>query len=817
MTQEKGMLIMKTGISGFVNGVNFLKSSVRQSFLVLVLACTGVLLGACESPAEKADGYLIKARDYYAAGDLIKAEIEVKNTLQISAKNPEARYLLAQISESRANFPEMAQNLRIAIESKPDFIDARVKLGTLYVMGRAVELAEEQVEYLATTDTGRADVRILNARVYAAKGDLESAQTELEAALEIEPDNVQALGLLASIAATTDLEGALALVDKGISVSDDSQPLRLLRIQLLQQAGRSDEVEAEFQSLLNDFPEEPAYGYQYARFLVDEGRIDDVEPVLRDVVERDPENIQARLALTQFIANTKGAEAAEALLREFVEELPDAHELRMALARLYQATSRPDEAYVEYEYIADNIPNENLGLTAKARMAGILLSRGETEEGAALLKEVLDVDSANSDALLLRGVLEIDKKNYRSAVSDFRSLLRQEPENKQAQLLMARAHNLAGDVVLAKDAYRRVLDMDPNDGTAPLELARILVEEENFEAAQDALSERLQVAPNDIKASRVLIAVLLKQGLGAEAETEASRVAQLPGLEAVGDYLLGGVYQAQQQQEKAVVAFRRSLDASPGAREPLQGLIAGLVRLERTDEAIAYLKQITEEYPDNLYAKTLLGQVLAGSGDAVAAEQMLESTLESNESWVPAYTALAGLQQGDVGAQIDIYKRGLEAMPGSQEMALLLGTAYERSGRIEDAIEAYEEILTVDPELPAVANNLAALLADYRTDEASFQKALELATQFKDSDNPAFLDTLGWVHYRLGDFDAAIPYLEKSVETAGQVPVLRYHLGMAYKAVGKTADAKEQLSEALANENANFTGIEDARAALAEL
>jgi tetratricopeptide (TPR) repeat protein len=396
-------------------------------------------------------------------------------------------------------------------------------------------------------------------------------------------------------------------------------------------------------------------------------------------------------------------------------------------------------------------------------------------------------------------------------------LLRKEPDNKQAQLLIARAHNSAGDVVLAKDAYRRVLDMDPMDGSAPLELARILVKEEDLEAAQKILRTRLQVAPDDIRAARVLIAVLLSQKLNVEAEAEAARVAQLPGLEAVGDYLLGGVYQSQGLQEKAVVAFKRSLAKAPGAREPLQGLVAGLVRLERTEEAIAYLNKLTKEYPDNLYAKTLLGQVLAGSGDAVAAEQMLESTLDSDESWVPAYTALAGLQEGDVGAQIDIYKRGLNAMPGSQEMALLLGTAYERSGRIDDAIAAYEEILAVDPDLPAVANNLAALLADYRTDDASLEKALELASQFEDSDNPAFLDTLGWVHYRLGDYDAAIPYLEKSVEAAGKVPVLRYHLGMAYKAVGRSADAKEQLSLALANENADFTGIEDARAAFAEL
>ena len=796
---------------------NFVR--LRQKHAIFLLAILGAVffVGGCESPTEKAIGYLAKAEELYAEGDLVKAEIEVKNTLQISPKNPEARFLMAKISESRNNFPEMAQNLRVAIESNPDLYEARVKLGTLYVMGGMLEEAQDQAEYMSAKNLRRADVHILNARIAAANGNVETARTELETALALEPDNIQALGLLASVAATTDLDGALALIDQGISIAEDDRQLRMLRIQLLQQAGRNAEVDTEFKALLADHPKEAAYGYQYARFLAEAGRIDEVEAVLLNIIKYDPENIQARLALTQFVANTRDAEAAEVLLRKFTDESPEAYELRMALARLYQATARPDEAYIEYQYIAEKIPNEDIGLTARARMAGILLSRGEMEEGEALLEEVLLTDTLNSDALLLRGALRVEQKDFRNAISDFRNLLRKEPDNKQAQLLIARTHNAAGDITLAKDAYRRVLGNDPRDASAPLELARILVQEKNFEDAEKVLRTRLELEPNDTRTSRVLIAVLLSKDLTADAEDEARRVANIPGQEAVGDYLLGGVYQAQGEQEKAIAAFKRSLDKAPSAREPLQGLVAGLVRLGRTDEAVAYLQQLSEKNPDNLYAKTLLGQVLAGSGDAVAAEKILEATLDTNESWLPAYTALAGLQDGDVGAQIDIYKRGLTAMPGNQEMALLLGTAYERSGRIDDAIAAYEEILEVNPESLAVANNLAALIADYRTDDESLDQALQLALQFEDSDNPAFLDTLGWVYYRLGDYDAAIPYLEQSVDTAGQVPVLRYHLGMAYKAAGKPAEAKEQLTQALANKDADFAGIEDAKAALDEL
>lgn len=789
----------------------------RVSLISLLLAGMFMLM-ACESSEDRASGYLASAEQLFADGDVVKAEIEVKNALQIQPKNAKARFLLARIDEDRREYQDMASNLRIAIEADPEYTDARIKLGMLYTMGGASELAEEQVNKLTVADRERTDARILLARIAATNGDTETAVAELETALRQDPSNIQALGLLASISAATDLEGALELIDRGIADADDPKPLRMLRIQLLQQAGnRQAEVEQALRGLMQDYPDEPAFGYQLARYLATEGRIDEVEPVLQEIVRNDPENTEARLALVQFIASTKGADEAEQLLVTYVEESPESYQLGLVLGRLYQQQGRPDDAYAAYERVADAAGKEDEGLVAKARMAGIDLTQGDNEKGEALIEEVLSIDSLNAEALLLRSVVNIEKEDFRGAVSDLREILRVNPENRQAQLLLARAHSRAGDVVLAEDAYRRVLGIDPGNVQATLEYANLLVTRDKQRQAEAVLTDQLEAFPQEVRFSRAFIALQVANEKYSSAETEARRVVAVEGQEGIGYFLLGGIYQARGDDQQAVDAFKQSLQYSPLAREPLRGMAASLVRLDRADEAIAYLTQLQEEYPDNLYAKTLLGQLLAGSGDLEAAEQVLQSTLDANESWLPAYTALAGLQSGDVAAQISTYKKGLAAVPDSQELVLLLGTAYERSGRVEDAIASYEEALAANPEMPAVANNLAALIADYRTDSGSLKRALEIAGQFRNSGNPAFLDTLGWVYYRMGDYDEAVPLLEKSVEAAGQVAVLRYHLGMAYVATGKPTLAKEQLEAALADENADFVGVEEARAALAEL
>ncbi|MEE4185401.1 MAG: tetratricopeptide repeat protein [Gammaproteobacteria bacterium] len=784
--------------------------------LTVVLSVCAVLTG-CESPEERALAYVTEAQKLLEADNLVKAELEAKNALQIQPKNAEARMVLARVAESRGDFSEMAGHLRSAIEASPDSLEPRLKLGTLYALSSMFDEANAELKAAARLAPDAAGVHVLRARVLAAQGDLEGAAVELQAALAQDPNDIEAVGLFANVTAATDVNAAIAMVDRAMQAQADPRALRLLKIQLLQRAGDVDAVDAAYKALLADYPDEADYVYQYARFLAAAGQPAAVESVLKDLTARQPENIAARLALVQFVAGNRGSAAGEELLQGFLAEQPDAHQLRLLLARVYQLSDRQEAAITAYEQVIERAGNDDAALTAKSRLAAIKLSTGDLEAGEALIDEVLEVDSVNTDALILRGALNYDRDELKDAVSDLRSVLREDPDNQRAQLLLARTHAKAEDYLLAKDAYRRAIGMQPADAQSTLELVRLLVRESELDEAEALLTEQIRATPADLRVTRALVAILLERERFDDALAEARRFGAIEGQEAVGDYLRGGIYQARGQDEAALEAFAASLARKPTAREPLQGYIASLIRLDRAAEARAYLERLGREYPDNLYSRTLLGQVLAGSGDTVAAREVFESTLSANEEYLPAYTALAGLNSTDLGAQIEVYKRGTEAVPDSQELVLLLGTAYERNGQYDDAIAAYEQALESNPGMQAVANNLAALIADFRRDRASLQQALELVSDFADSDNPAFVDTVGWLHHQLGDYDAAQPLLERAVAAAGQVAVLRFHLGMNYYALGKPQRAREHLELATAEGSPDYPGKAEARRVLAEI
>ena len=70
-------------------------------------------------------------------------------------------------------------------------------------------------------------------------------------------------------------------------------------------------------------------------------------------------------------------------------------------------------------------------------------------------------------------------------------------------------------------------------------------------------------------------------------------------------------------------------------------------------------------------------------------------------------------------------------------------------------------ILKQEPGSVVVANNLASLLADHRTDRTSHERAYNLALTLRKSQVPHFKDTLGWIHYQRGEHKAALPCLRK--------------------------------------------------------
>ena len=93
--------------------------------------------------------------------------------------------------------------------------------------------------------------------------------------------------------------------------------------------------------------------------------------------------------------------------------------------------------------------------------------------------------------------------------------------------------------------------------------------------------------------------------------------------------------------------------------------------------------------------------------------------------------------------------------------------------------------------------NLASLLVENSSDEASLERAAKLAEVLKSSTVPQYQDTVGWVQYKRGNTADAVKSLEAAASKLPNLAAVRYHLGMSYLAAGRKAEAADQFQAAL--------------------
>ncbi len=791
---------------------------MRLTRSLILVGLLGLVLG-CASPEERAAKYLDKAQSLYDAGNFSKAKVEAQNALQIEPKNAPARYLLALMAEKDNEFKALYNHLLVTVDADPNHVPAHLKLANLYFFGKAFDRAEEEMVILRKLAPEDPGVLVMEGRLKGQQGDAEGALAFFDRALDKDPDFIEAVILRAVGHAEGDeVDEGLALIDAVLARvgGEGARPLREIRVLILGAHQRFVEMEKEFTALMRDFPGESSYQQELARMLAAQGRWDDADRVLRTVAEQNPGEANPRVAYVGFLAARRDLAAAEGALKTFIEESPDTYALRLTLGELYENAERWDEAREVYETLATLAPQDPEGLRARARLA-VLDARGEDLAGARRRVEAILTDSPeNPQALLLRAGLQFNEGRFQEAIADLRVVLRQEETNPQALLLLAQAYFRTGDKALTQDAYRKLLAVSPDNGEALMEFSGVLAAERNYNEARELLVRRVKAAPNDVLASARLIELDLQLKQVDEAEKEARRLAALPNQEGLGDYQLGRVYQMRGNLDAAVAQWQKALTQRPADPQALETVVGGLMAAKRPAEAGRFLAAHVKQYPAQTHARYLLARHHATQGKTAQARELLEGVIAEKPDWTPAWVGLAQLAGDAAEARLAVYRRALEAQPAHAELGLLHGTELERAGRHDEAIDAYERTVAANPRAEPVVQRLVMLLLDHRGDTTGIDRALALAEPFASTNKPPLQDALGWAWYRKGDHNRAVGLLERAVSRAGD-PLYRYHLGMTYLAMGNPVGARQQLTQALADDKADFSGVEEARKALAGL
>lgn len=320
-----------------------------------------------------------------------------------------------------------------------------------------------------------------------------------------------------------------------------------------------------------------------------------------------------------------------------------------------------------------------------------------------------------------------------------------EPESTQAAVLEARVLALSGDTERGLALMRATVAEHPNDPTLRFALAGLyLAAEQNTEALFE-LEQVVATVPAYTDARWALAVLLTQMGELEAAEPHFTALLADPLRRWDIPYYLGGIREQRGDLHGALEWF----DQVEWGDNLLNARIKAahmLMRLGHPEDARVRIEHLHRDFPDErarLYR--IEADWLAGAGD-------------------------------DAGA-LAMFDRALAELPENRGLLYARALQYERMGRVDDAIVDLRRVHALDPDNAEAQNALGYVLADRGPPQALQEaRALIARAVAQQPGNAAFLDSMGWVLYRLGDLESARVWLERAWSIAPDAEI-GAHLG----------------------------------------
>ena len=788
-----------------------------RSIIILVVA---ISLVACGGPEERKAKYRARAQEYLQAGNYPKARVALRNVLKIDPKDADAYFLFAQVEEKEKNWRNAVSLYQEVVQLVPDHTAALVTLAKYYLEARLTEQVLSTADKVLTKHPQHPQANALKIAVLAIEGQLSLAMTKAEALRSQFPTEPDVTILLATLYsqqqryrdAEATLQRALDAHPKDMDLLNN---LNTILVQAKDMAG----AEAVARRMIEEEPTLFDHRLRLARLFDTQGAHEKAEAVLREAIALDPNSEERRLLLADFLSTRKDHRAAEQALLEAATQLPHSAKVQFGLAALYLKSGQDAKAREQYASLVKDYKEKPAGLEAKVKLAEMDLVSGKQAEAEQQVQEVLKENPRSSDGLVLLGRMALSRRNGKDAVQAFRIVLHDQPELATVHFLLGQAYLLTGENSLAKESFEHAVALYPGQVDARRSLAALESQSGRHQQARARLVDLLKQRPDDLAALDMLMMLDLVTKNWVDAERTLNRLRAVSKDSVVAFMAEGRLREAQQQFDKASASYERATAIAPNNPDTLLSLVKLDVAQGHADRAKTRLDAVLATRPDHLFGHGLLGEVLALSGHPQEADVQFREASRVNPKWITPWLDWGGLwlAQKRADQAVQVLQAGLKANPDSEELHMLLASAYSTQGQIDSAITTYDGALRLNPRNVLAANNLAVLLVDYKGDPQNLQKAFVLSRDFeKEAPHPLFLDTLGWVRFKMGQQEDALRLMKDAVAKSPEVPTLNYHLGMAYYQSGKTAEARAYLSKALKSAEA-FQGRREAEQILSQV
>lgn len=444
---------------------------------------------------------------------------------------------------------------------------------------------------------------------------------------------------------------------------------------------------------------------------------------------------------------------------------------RENLAEIYLNAFEIDKAITAYEGVVELDSSYIEGWYNLARLCQVR----KPLKAIALYQEMLDRFGPLWDVYAQLLSLFSSLGKFAEATNVARSMLEIDPGNYELRRTLASLYIRLGDRDEALSVYRELLERDPHDIEVRAAIAHVYLLQQQYERAAEQLE-----------------AVLRSDSLSVETQLR------------FGQYFGSFLQKDSTVAPYAFTIFEKIRQNYPNDWRPywFLGIIAGV--MHNDSAAISNLERVIRLEPSNPDGWVYYASIFLDRSDYRRAVEILEEAATRVPDEARIYFLLGishhRLKQNEDAA--GALERAVELDPRNINTLSALALVYDELKRYEDSDRIYEEALKIDSTNHLILNNYGYSLAE-RGEQ--LERALEMAKEAvrQQPENSSYLDTIGWVYFKLGNYEEAERFILKAIKHDDSNPVVLEHMGDVYARLGKKDKALEYWQKALERDETN--------------
>jgi tetratricopeptide (TPR) repeat protein len=702
---------------------------------------------------------------YFEEGRLSQAFPYLNKAAQLEPKNADVQIKLAATYLGARKYKEAREAVNKVLEQRPGDELALQILADSAAMLRDGPKVRETIEKLRQNDQDRSGYHLGLAVLDLQRQNMSDSKKELQQALALNPNSGNAYFLLGGIYLQEhDLKEAQQAFQSAAQLSPLRSTARLRYAEFQWQTGATNQAQTNLEQLTAQAPDYISAWLILMRLTFAERRLDDCRSIIKTILVRDPANYEALMQSGILsMAQRDGTNAVATYLR---------------MQELYKTTPQ-----VPYQ------------------LAMAYLLTGDKVKAVASLNQSLFIDAQFAPAILALAELDIRANRPAAAIGLLQPLIKQQPRQAKAKLLLADAYLAAQTPSEALAVYRQLAETFPKDPTLQLNIGLVLEQQRDRAGARTAFLNALELSPGYPPALELLIDLDLADKRYSEAMERVDPQIDRNPKSSVFRLLKSKILVAQNNLPGAEAVLLKAIEVNPEDSAPFLYLAKVYIAAKKYQGALDDLAVLVKK-TNNVSAWLQIAELHDQLKDYDAARDAYEKVLQLSPQATVAINNLAYLYDEhyrDLDKALVLAQKARELAPFSPNSADTLGSILLKKGEYPRALALLQEAAQGAPTDAEIQSHLGSayyMMGEEAPARVALQRAVALAGESSAKEDAK--RQLAWLSIDARTADAAaVEKLEKAAKDNSTDPVVLVRLAAIRERTGQVQEAASMYEKVL--------------------